>query len=279
MKIIKQLLLEWCGCLYNSSKRLIGRLSCVISFCNPLISMVVLYCHYQRYQTWIGLEVVLTPIGLFLLADLIKRLSRLMLCDVETVPIARKRFIRKDENGRNIFSTGDIYEMVEYLAEVENYCERRGLYRKVNSAVKALLFAAILCLFNLDPLTVHAAEVNSFTEEEQLLLQQIALAEAEDQGIEGMALVMQVIVNRVESDAFPDTIYEVISQRKQFATYESGVYSEKQATEESLQALALLEQLPASEALYFENDHGRSNTWHSRNLQLLFTYKDHKFYK
>ena len=49
--------------------------------------------------------------------------------------------------------------------------------------------------------------------EDAYLLEKIAMAEAEGEGVEGKALVMLVVLNRVWSDRFPDTIEEVIFQR------------------------------------------------------------------
>ena len=48
------------------------------------------------------------------------------------------------------------------------------------------------------------------------MLMKIAMAEAEGESVEGKALVMLVVLNRVWSDAFPDTIEEVIFQPRQF---------------------------------------------------------------
>lgn len=44
------------------------------------------------------------------------------------VPIARKRFTRRDDRGRAEIDMGDLTEIVAYLAEVEDVLERRGEY-------------------------------------------------------------------------------------------------------------------------------------------------------
>jgi spore germination cell wall hydrolase CwlJ-like protein len=44
-------------------------------------------------------------------------------------------------------------------------------------------------------------------------------AEAGDQDLYGKRLVVDVVLNRVDSPDFPDTIAEVITQVRQFATY------------------------------------------------------------
>ena len=53
-------------------------------------------------------------------------------------------------------------------------------------------------------------------ESDEELLQKIAVSEAGNQGPDGMWLVMCVVMNRVESEDFPDTISEVINQKGQF---------------------------------------------------------------
>ena len=47
-------------------------------------------------------------------------------------------------------------------------------------------------------------------------------AEAGNQGLYGKRLVADVILNRVDSETFPDDIESVISQHNQFSTYTDG---------------------------------------------------------
>ena len=119
---------------------------------------------------------------------------------------------------------------------------------------------------------------------EAYLLAKIAMAEAEGESTEGKALVMLVVLNRVLSDDFPDTIGEVIFQHKgdsyQFTTVGSGRIYDNEPNEDCWDAIDLIQSgWDESEgALYFESSKS-SDTWHSRNLDLLFTYGGHKFYK
>lgn len=52
--------------------------------------------------------------------------------------------------------------------------------------------------------------------EDERMLAKIAMAEAEGESVEGKALVILVVLNRVWSDEFPDSIEEVIFQKNQF---------------------------------------------------------------
>ena len=119
-----------------------------------------------------------------------------------------------------------------------------------------------------------------FTDEESQMLLKLAMAEAEDQGVIGKALVMRVVKNRVDSDAFPNSIEEVIYQPKQFSPIEDGRYDIAVPDAECYEALEMVlnDWDGASGALYFEADWNESR-WHKENLQELFQYGNLIFYK
>ena len=70
--------------------------------------------------------------------------------------------------------------------------------------------------------------------DDSYLLCKIAMAEAESEGVKGKALVMLVVLNRVWSDEFPDTIEEVIFQKNQFSPVANGRYDEANALVDAL---------------------------------------------
>lgn len=116
--------------------------------------------------------------------------------------------------------------------------------------------------------------------EDSEMLMKIAMAEAEGESVEGKALVMLVVLNRVWSDAFPDTIEEVIFQPRQFTpAVPGGRYYTTEPDDGCREALALvLDGWDESEgALYFES--GGKDGWHSQSLEFLFEYGGHKFYR
>lgn len=117
--------------------------------------------------------------------------------------------------------------------------------------------------------------------DESYMLAKIAMAEAEGEDTEGKALVILVVLNRVWSDGFPDTIEGVITEKKQFAAYEDGRYDRVEPSEDCYKALDLVmtEHWDESEgATYFERT-SEDETWHNRNLEKLFTHGNHTFYK
>lgn len=115
--------------------------------------------------------------------------------------------------------------------------------------------------------------------EDAYLLAKIAMAEAEGEDTEGKALVMIVVLNRVWSDEFPNTISEVIYQEGQFSPVASGRFDEVEPNEDCYKALDLiqLEKWDESQgAIYFES--ASASTWHRNHLQLLFIHGKHYFY-
>lgn len=116
--------------------------------------------------------------------------------------------------------------------------------------------------------------------EDAELLMKIAMAEAEGESVEGKALVMLVVLNRVWSDEFPDTIEEVIFQPRQFSvTVPGGRYYTTEPDEGCREALRLVSMGwdESQGALYFESC--ENDSWHSRNLEYLFQEGNHRFYR
>lgn len=121
-------------------------------------------------------------------------------------------------------------------------------------------------------------------DEDSEILLKIAMAEAEGESVEGKALVILTVLNRVWSDGFPDTIEAVVFQNRngiyQFSPVAPGSrYWTTEPNEECREALELvMSGWDESEgALYFESCEGDS--WHSENLEFLFQEGNHKFYR
>ena len=116
--------------------------------------------------------------------------------------------------------------------------------------------------------------------EDAYLLAKIAIAEAEGEGIEGKALVMMVVLNRVWSEEFPDSIEDVIFQENQFSPVSNGRYDRVEPDQECYEALEMIQVEKWDEsdgALYFES--AGESSWHRDNLQFLFRHGNHYFYK
>ena len=116
--------------------------------------------------------------------------------------------------------------------------------------------------------------------EDERMLAKIAMAEAEGESVEGKALVILVVLNRVWSDQFPDSIKEVIFQKNQFSPVaEGGRYWTTEPDAGCYEALELVMGGwdESQGAFYFEST-GKDG-WHSRNLEFLFEFGGHRFYR
>lgn len=81
-------------------------------------------------------------------------------------------------------------------------------------------------------------------------------AEAGTQGLMGKRLVVDVILNRVDSDKFPNTITDVIDAPGQFAVVSNGAINKVSISQETFKAIELeLKHRTDSEILYFRADH------------------------
>lgn len=133
-----------------------------------------------------------------------------------------------------------------------------------------------------EPETEQSSEWDA---EDSYLLAKLAMAEAEGEDTEGKALVILVVLNRVRSEGFPDTVEDVIMEEhngvRQFSvTKEGGRWYKVEPDEDCYKALKLvtLEEWDESEgALYFESR--SDSTWHQNHLQFLFQHGKHYFYK
>lgn len=110
-------------------------------------------------------------------------------------------------------------------------------------------------------------------------LKQLAMAEAGNQGPYGIGLVMLCILNRIESDDFPNSFSEVIYQPYQFTPIMEGTWYNLPYNEDCEIALKMVSNGKIkTDATYFKSVYNQG-TWHESNLTYLYTYKDHEFYK
>ena len=111
----------------------------------------------------------------------------------------------------------------------------------------------------------------NLTSEECDLLEQIAFAEAKGEGVRGMILVMNVVLNRVHADGFGDTVEEVIFADGQF--YTAGMTPN--VSDECHEAMAMvLDGVDFSKGALFFNKYGYRN-----GKEPLFQYGEHFFSK
>lgn len=88
------------------------------------------------------------------------------------------------------------------------------------------------------PLSPYADLIDTLTDDEKYLIYQITFLEAGNQSMEGQRAVVEVILNRVLSDKYPDTVEGVLSQSGQFTTW--SYRNSKSHNEEQKEALQLV---------------------------------------
>lgn len=128
--------------------------------------------------------------------------------------------------------------------------------------------------------TVPPAEpVILLTGEEKNMLLKLGMAERGSQECtECIALVMRTVLNRVESGRFGSSIRSVILAQDQFTPVTDGSYHTAEPNERCQEALELVIHGwdESQGALFYEWCEGES--WHSKNLHLLFQHCDTRFY-
>ena len=119
------------------------------------------------------------------------------------------------------------------------------------------------------------------------VLLRIVEAEAGCEDEDGKLLVANVILNRLDSDHFPDSITEIVFQREngvsQFSPTVDGSYNKVQISEETVNAVgrALAGEDISQGALYFaarKYADRESMRWFDEKLTLLFRHGGHEFY-
>ena len=99
------------------------------------------------------------------------------------------------------------------------------------------------------------------TAEERELLARVVYAESNTESLEGQIAVAQVVLNRVRSESFPDTVSEVIYQERQFST--APILDSVTPTENNYEAVDLafeLEVVPY-DVLYFSRGAENDRVW------------------
>ena len=126
------------------------------------------------------------------------------------------------------------------------------------------------------------------SDKDQEALVRIVEAEAGGEDQDGKLLVANVVLNRVNSEDFPNTVWEVVMQREQgiaqFSPTVDGRYQNVKVSEDTKDAVerALYGEDISQGALYFcarEKADSEKLQWFDRKLTKLFTYGNHEFFQ
>ena len=118
-------------------------------------------------------------------------------------------------------------------------------------------------------------------------LLRIVEAEAGGEDQNGKLLVANVVLNRVNNERFPDTVWDVVMQREQgiaqFSPTVDGRYQNVHVSDDTVEAVerALYGEDISQGALYFcarEKADSDRLKWFDRKLTRLFSYGNHEFF-
>lgn len=133
------------------------------------------------------------------------------------------------------------------------------------------------------PVKILTSPARTYTEDDLYWLSRIISAESQGESLKGQIAVGNVILNRVDSKEFPDTIKEVIFDRKNGVQFEPvsnrTIYQEP--TEQSVLAakLVLAGADAAEDSLYFFNPALSQGLWVRQNRTYHTTIGCHMFFK
>ena len=129
----------------------------------------------------------------------------------------------------------------------------------------------------------RAARRIKYTDEDYQVLLRIVQAEAGICDPKGKILVADVIINRVLSGKFPDSVKAVVYQPSQFQPVSNGTINTVKVTAETIDCVdrALAGEDYSNGALYFMNRRasGSAASWFDRRLTYLFAHDGHEFFR
>lgn len=118
-----------------------------------------------------------------------------------------------------------------------------------------------------------------YSESEVYWLSRIISAESRGESLRGQMAVGNVVLNRVRSSQFPNTIYSVIFQKGQFSPVMNGtVYSDPAWTSVIAAKMCLEGYSISNDALFFCNLSASTSSWIANNRTYAFALGKHSFY-
>lgn len=126
-------------------------------------------------------------------------------------------------------------------------------------------------------------EANLLSQDDYSVLLRIVEAEAGGEDLQGKVLVANVVMNRVYSNYFPNTVREVVYERVQFSPVGDGRINTVTISDDTVTAvgLALGGEDYSQGAFYFsarDKADASSMRWFDANLKWLFKHGGHEFY-
>ena len=175
---------------------------------------------------------------------------------------------------------GELTKVLDTTQATEMLVERNGVNQKEATAVQMLGELSIRVIADEQaqlhdasmPLVANVVESTkrktTLTDEEILLMQKVVSAESRGESPEAQYTVACVILNRMESPIFPDTLEGVVRQSGQFTCVGNGIINNVPITESVEQAVAkaLDNNTVDEEVLWFRSSH--YHTFHNQAFKI-----------
>lgn len=126
----------------------------------------------------------------------------------------------------------------------------------------------------------NQTNIGSITQDEILLMAKMIYAEARGESDLGQLAVGAVIMNRIKSNLFPNTLSGVLYQKNQFSAINDGQFYNLSPDDRAISAAykAAAGNDPTYGALYYWNPKKANNSWLNKK-PILVTIGDHVFAK
>lgn len=132
---------------------------------------------------------------------------------------------------------------------------------------------------DVDDMKVIEPAKDAYNKDDLYWLSHLIYAESGNQPLDGMIAVGNVVLNRVESKLFPNTIFGVISQSGQFDVFSGGTIYRTPNDLSVVAAMLCLDGVEVIEdGLFFVNPDYGGDSWFKANLTYITSIEDHDFY-
>lgn len=214
------------------------------------------------------------------IADLIDNFVVIIFIVAIVAIIMSAKSLKKDEN-KPMEHESPITKVSEQSDDYHATVESSEVTIPHEEEIKPVVIDMVETVNNQYPLIEYK---KTWNDDDMYLLAKIAMAEAEGEPLRTKVLVILTVLNRVNSDEFPDTIHDVLFEklkgRYQFTPMGDGRWDMVEPNDECWNALKIVQEAThdySNGACYFESDD--EENWHSRNLTLVCESGRMQFYK
>lgn len=200
------------------------------------------------------------------------------IADQEPVEIALNESVIKEKISERKFMK-EIMTSAETIISATSFTE---LAKKEQIAIKALQAQSNV---GPEPVKLVRRKVagRKLSSKDISLLEKLVMAEAGGEPYEGQLAVANVVMNRLDSEYFPDTVRKVIYEKNQFSPAMSGVINKMKPTDSVKKAVreVVVEgvRILDDDVVFFINPDKATNTWVAKTKEFYVKIGGHAFYR